>query len=706
MSTTQRVVRKQLAGAEDILQGVGTVTQTRGSGSYPIHKLDIPIPTYDIAEMQASSSEFMRLYGSDTVYTDYRRNHEGSIGISSNLGGVWEPVGIADFVVAGSFSTGAYAFTANAVVHLQNAWYRWKGTLPKIVPANSTPSSTGGVSSIGWELVTNLNDTTVRDELLDNPVAIAPKLTGMYLATELDITGTTDESATIAALWSDYNCIKLPKGKIRANINVPSGCTLLGSGQQGFDRLSLTWDGNGTLLLGSLDFTGKKYCAFGNLSIDTFALGTNAVAGVSANTEHIFGKQVTTRANNHGHLWEQNGVRGDGRDGGYITIEDCIHYGGPNGFVTKMRDVNFIRCKAYDVTVQAFVVVADNINGQGVFSIARNCNFIDCSSDGCNITLRIYSRNYHDGIDTLLSCRNIRWIRGAATNYTSYVVRIGDPVGADYVRLLNEDIYIDGGSFVSAPYAAILAGYVNRLHITGSPLFYANGTNVEFQTEVYNPHIDPNIAFADAPDGAETRLITATVNATTVLLTTKPEMVRFANTATTNVVLFSGLAGVHWYKCKFIIDDDYTSVTATGVLHKGKGTVFEAYYNGTTWVDLGEPNVKTEREKVNGSAAAAVVFDFHRNAGARTMRWDAAGVSITGISLYNTSNVRSGDRYALHIINSAATDIAVAGWPATIKWADGITALSTIAAYKKVVIELLCIADGGTFVVTSKISYT
>jgi len=91
MSTTQRVVRKQLAGAEDLLQGVGTVTQTRGTGTYPIHKLDVPIPMISIAEMQASSAEFVRIYETDTQYTDYRRIPTATTGdYPSAVQGYWQ----------------------------------------------------------------------------------------------------------------------------------------------------------------------------------------------------------------------------------------------------------------------------------------------------------------------------------------------------------------------------------------------------------------------------------------------------------------------------------------------------------------------------------------------------------------------------------------------------------------------------------------
>lgn len=165
MSTTQRVVRKQLAGAEDLLQGVGTVTQTRGSGSYPIHKLDIPIPTYDIAEMQASSAEFMRLYGTDTAYTDYRRNPEGTIGIPSNLGGVWEPMRSSESLVCGNFATGAYVFSSDCIVALDQQLYNWQGATPKVVAAGATPATSGGIGAGAWVYRT---DAVLRRELAVN----------------------------------------------------------------------------------------------------------------------------------------------------------------------------------------------------------------------------------------------------------------------------------------------------------------------------------------------------------------------------------------------------------------------------------------------------------------------------------------------------------------------------------------------------------
>ena len=702
MSTTQRVVRKQLAGAEDILQGVGTVTQTRGSGSYPIHKLDIPIPTYDIAEMQASSAEFMRLYGTDTAYTDYRRNPEGTIGIPSNLGGVWEPMRFSEYLVCGNFATGAYVFSSDCIVALGQQSYNWQGALPKVVAAGATPETTGGIGAGAW--VDRTGDTLRSDLASATGADLIPTVADVYFAADLDTSGVIDESATISALWAKYKTIKLPRGRIKANINVPSGCALIGSGQQGFDRASLAWDGCGTLLIGTLGFSGSKFCTFGNLSIDTFDLGTNAIVGATSGTEYIYGKQVTTRANNHGQLWEQNGIYADGRDGGDIVVEDCIHYGGPNGFVTKMKNVNFIRCFAYDVTVQAFVAVSDNVNGQGVFSRALNCNFIDCGGDGNNEGLRVYSRNYHDGVDAVAGALGIRWIRSDVSGVSGRIVRTGDFISTatsgGFTRIINETVELQDGGFVGAPYSAIRFENVNRPIISGSPVFGGNSTNVEFGDDTLNPIFSDKIQFADAPDGSENRILSIATNVQTISLLNKPEVVVFNNTSTVTVNAVTGMSGVYFYKTRFVIADEFTTCTFTGRSHRGSGTTFEAYYNGASWVDCGENLLGTDEVNLGGSAAS-VPLDLGRNTA--SFLWSANGVNITSVVISNPTAIRVGQEFTLRI-NAGSTTITIAGWDAAIKWPDGSSALSSLAGFRKAIIKMRCV-QSGAFVVTGTTIY-
>lgn len=227
MSTTQRVVRKQLAGAEDLLQGVGIVTQTRGSGSYPIHKLDIPIPTYDIAEMQASSAEFMRLYGTDTAYTDYRRNPEGTVGIPSNLGGVWEPMRSLEYLVCGNFATGAYVFSSDCVVALDQQSYNWQGSVPKVVAAGATPATSGGIGAGAWV------DRTVQGKLRES-VSVTDFYANGFSGVRVDPTGAVDSTAGIqAALNSGAKRVHAPAGSYltTAVLYVPSGVEFVGDGK-------------------------------------------------------------------------------------------------------------------------------------------------------------------------------------------------------------------------------------------------------------------------------------------------------------------------------------------------------------------------------------------------------------------------------------------------------------------------------------------
>ena len=55
----------------------------------------------------------------------------------------------------GSFDTGVTVNTKNELVVFTDGKYRWDGTLPKVVPAGSTPATTGGEGSGAWVSVGN-----------------------------------------------------------------------------------------------------------------------------------------------------------------------------------------------------------------------------------------------------------------------------------------------------------------------------------------------------------------------------------------------------------------------------------------------------------------------------------------------------------------------------------------------------------------------
>ena len=159
---TVRNIKKNLAGAEDLLHGIGVETQARGGSLYDMHKLDTYVPTYDVEEMKRSSLTFMRLYGTDTAYTDYRRNPTGTIGIPSDLGGVWEPIRSAELPVCGNFINGAYVFSSDCVVGYNDSFMQWQGDTPKVVAAGATPETSGGIGAGAW---VDRTDVTLRSAL-------------------------------------------------------------------------------------------------------------------------------------------------------------------------------------------------------------------------------------------------------------------------------------------------------------------------------------------------------------------------------------------------------------------------------------------------------------------------------------------------------------------------------------------------------------
>lgn len=62
----------------------------------------------------------------------------------------------------GSFDSGVTVNTKNELVTFTDGKYRWNGTLPKDVPADSTPATTGGVGEGAW---VNVGVSALRNEL-------------------------------------------------------------------------------------------------------------------------------------------------------------------------------------------------------------------------------------------------------------------------------------------------------------------------------------------------------------------------------------------------------------------------------------------------------------------------------------------------------------------------------------------------------------
>lgn len=124
---TVRNIKKNLAGAEDLLLGRGVQVQVRGGSSYTIHKLELAITVnnvLDLANVDETKFPFV-LVGS--IKYEY-------------INGVWVP--LSDWLYKGSFDTGCVLTTHTDLVTDANGdYFSYIGGLPYTVPASSAPTT-------------------------------------------------------------------------------------------------------------------------------------------------------------------------------------------------------------------------------------------------------------------------------------------------------------------------------------------------------------------------------------------------------------------------------------------------------------------------------------------------------------------------------------------------------------------------------------
>lgn len=88
-----RNVSKQLASMEDLLQGKGAVSQTRGGVEYNVHRVDVPFAVDSVEEMQALDvTRYTRanVYSDEAIFVSYIYDPDATSGIVPNEGsGYW-----------------------------------------------------------------------------------------------------------------------------------------------------------------------------------------------------------------------------------------------------------------------------------------------------------------------------------------------------------------------------------------------------------------------------------------------------------------------------------------------------------------------------------------------------------------------------------------------------------------------------------------
>jgi len=114
---TVRNIKKQLIGMQDILQGVGNVSQSRNSQAYNINRVDVPFAVSTVEEMSALDITLYtraRVYSTTTLFRDYIFDSAAASGVAPDSGtGYW--VVLTD---SGSSSTNRFSTLANAMIGL------------------------------------------------------------------------------------------------------------------------------------------------------------------------------------------------------------------------------------------------------------------------------------------------------------------------------------------------------------------------------------------------------------------------------------------------------------------------------------------------------------------------------------------------------------------------------------------------------------
>lgn len=118
-----------------------------------------PIESADVRDMSDNAKNF------DLFSISSEDSFQDRLGVArKTLTGAVRDIGIP---IVGDFTTGCTVTSvAQGVQEIGGSVYRWKGSLPKVVPPSSTPSGTGGISPSGdW---VDVGDATVRASLISD----------------------------------------------------------------------------------------------------------------------------------------------------------------------------------------------------------------------------------------------------------------------------------------------------------------------------------------------------------------------------------------------------------------------------------------------------------------------------------------------------------------------------------------------------------
>tara|TARA_R110002049_G_scaffold268547_1_gene445013 strand:- start:393 stop:2213 length:1821 start_codon:yes stop_codon:yes gene_type:complete len=544
----------------------------------------------------------------------------------------------------------------------------------------------------------------------------------VVLMSWIDTTGSTDQTSEIEELLNAGFNVKLPTGLIGEKgtiLNVPSGVSLIGSGAPRYDdTIANDWDDFGTVVQFAVYLTDSKSCSFSNFSIDSSGDGFLGY-GKSCGNHYI--KNVNTKAVTHGHIYalflsasEKEGSADPLNNVvGNIIVEDCEHWGGANGFITKHDTVQFINCRAHDCTTQAFACAADNINGAQVFHTARFNKFIDCIAIRSFISFKVYSRDEFsadglNGVNTngVIPAYDTQFINCMSYDATVYPFMIGDDnVAANSSRAL---LRPQNTRLHALPYSLENPGFIKVLR--GDDCFITScefraGNNVSSDSNnVTGLIIDDSNSVTSSSSGDEVSDIIINNNATNINLHKwcPNQRVRMQNTSATTI---STATSVGNHKYNFIIEEEFTKLfifggqgySAAGVdlkarLVSGVWAVNEAVGSVRSTLPTETPFTVSNTVSIDVQANRSNYFFCNMTGNAN------------GISIASASGMPSGDVLTIEL-RAGASSRSIGSWASIFEF-NGSTPF-TISADSSLLIRFLKVSVGAShrFVEVSRIEY-
>ncbi|EBN2836895.1 phage tail protein [Salmonella enterica] len=284
------------------------------------------------------------------------------------------------YITKDSFEDGSTLSLANECLRWKSngEYYRWDGTLPKVVPPASTPDSTGGIGQGEW---VSVGDASLRSNLAEpDGYQLIGGLAEHYslpvkfvVVDNAPYNGDLKSALTAATPGSVFWLGKKTHnitGLYGVNRNTIENITIVGSGmpQLSSDKTRFI-DGTGTIIQGSIKNQARGFKIF-NLGIDCgnyvsqnvystetyedalqhYAVGANANIEIK-NVKTLNSIGVSSKPGTHSILMEQL----EGVDLGYV---ECI--GGFHGLTIKCRNLRGDMAHCYGQYGDAFIIKSDS----------------------------------------------------------------------------------------------------------------------------------------------------------------------------------------------------------------------------------------------------------------------------------------------------------------------------------------------------------